>query len=368
MKKNVGVLSMQRVVNYGSFLQAYALKELLKKAGAEEVYFIDIRPGRQLEDYNIADISGINKIKTFLSNIFLHASFQPIRRVVFFRKLRKKFVDSYYYMLGLDKILPKHFDLIVIGSDEVFNFSQKTPWGFTTQLYGDVNADRVVSYAGSFGNTSMQNIEKYKVVDELKAALKKMSFISVRDENSACIITALTDSKPYIHLDPVLIYDYTKEIDSAKGPCIKNYIIIYSYQDRICDKQEIEAIRSFAKKQNKKLVSIFCTYPWCDKTIMPDTPFDVLAWFKQADYVITDTFHGTIFAIINCKKFGSLIRTSNKEKLEYLLQRLHLRERIVESLDKMELVLLRDIDYAQTKNIIRHEREHSIKYLKNVLN
>ena len=270
-------------------------------------------------------------------------------------------------MLELKKALPEKLELVVIGSDEVFNFAQKSKWGFTTQLFGDVDADKVASYAGSFGFTTLQDIKESGVKNEIKFVLSKMTSISVRDNHSAEIINALTGQKPFIHLDPVLIYDFSKELCSAKNPFLKNYIIVYSYQDRIADKKEIETIRNFAKKQGKKLVSIFCTYRWCDRGIMPKTPFDVLAWFKYADYIITDTFHGTIFSIINQKKFCSLIRETNKEKLGYLLSSLHLSDRIVETPYQIESTLLKEVNYNKTNNLLSREKKISKEYLVNVL-
>lgn len=91
-------------------------------------------------------------------------------------------------------------------------------------------------------------------------------------------------------------------------------MLIYSYQGRISNKDEIKKIVEFAKLKGLRLISVFCRYNWCDKAIIPDTPFDVLAWFKGASFVVTDTFHGTIFSVITHRSFCSLIRNDNEQK------------------------------------------------------
>ncbi|NDV47270.1 polysaccharide pyruvyl transferase family protein [Paludibacter sp. 221] len=362
--KKVGILSMQRVVNYGSFLQAYALKEIIKSLDIVDICFIDIKNGVQLNEYNVNTITGKNRIKRILSEFFSRNFFQNIRKWFFFFILKRQFKNKFYTMLELDKPNPGHFDLVVIGSDEVFNFSQKTPWGFTTQLYGEIkNTDKIISYAGSFGNTTLKTIKQHNLSEKIVSGLKKMSSISVRDKNSADIVSELINETPLIHLDPVLAYDFSKEIENAKQPDLKNYIIIYSYQGRIHEKDEIEAICKFAKENHKKLISIFCIYDWCDKAIIPSTPFDVLAWFKYADYVITDTFHGTIFSIINQVNFCSLIRESNKEKLGYLLEGLQLSNRAVYSAQQISITLNENIEYKTTNKVINEERMCTRNYL-----
>ena len=76
MGKIVGILSMQRVINYGSFLQAYALKQLLLQNGADEVYFIDIEKGRELPGFEYSKSqSKWHKLKRLLQIIFTGTAF-----------------------------------------------------------------------------------------------------------------------------------------------------------------------------------------------------------------------------------------------------------------------------------------------------
>ena len=232
----MGILSMQRVLNYGSFLQAYALKQLLLQNGADDVYFIDIEKGRSLAGFE-QENSLLKKL--FRAIVLLVQGQLPakIRDMKFMVKLAKS-LKSQWPELSLDEINPNHFDVVFIGSDEVFNCCQKTTWGYTSQLYGHIpQADRIVSYAGSFGHTTLGLLKKLQVDGEIGQTMKEnLSAISVRDQNSYDIVEHLTGIKSEIHLDPVLIYGYKDEIEARCMETCSPYMVIYSYQGRIGNK------------------------------------------------------------------------------------------------------------------------------------
>ena len=88
---------------------------------------------------------------------------------------------------------------------------------------------------------------------------------------------------------------------------------------------------------------------------------------KNADFVVTDTFHGTIFSTIMRKQFVSIVRDSNREKLSFLLEKLELSDRQLKNPDDMESLLTTKIDYTKTAAVIEKERQHTMEYLKNNL-
>lgn len=363
MENNIiGILSMQRVLNYGSFLQAYALRQLLFGLGAEDVYFMDIKPGRLLPGYGPS--KKIHRIAKALKIIL--SGHLPVKiRDRRFDKAMRASIARNLPILGLDKPLPRKFDLVIIGSDEVFNCCQVSSWGFTTQLYGDIpESKKVISYAGSFGHTTYEQLLDLGIDREIGETMKTISAISVRDKNSCEIVLKITGSKPEIHLDPVLIYGYKKEIEQRSISYPDKYMIVYSYQDRINNQKEIKEIVAFARSKGLKLISVFCRYDWCDEAVIPEMPFDVLAWFKGAEYVVTDTFHGTIFSIITHRSFYTLIRESNCQKLGFLLKQLGLEERGGSDIDS---VMKNPVDYNSVENILEHERRRTYEYLKREL-
>lgn len=363
MSKKVGILSMQEVVNYGSYLQAYALKQMLLEAGAEKVDFLPIKRDRYLPGLKPIGI-GTRTLQRIIN--FTKAPISIIKSRPFVTAMRTS-ITSHWKKIGIGSIPnADNYDLVVIGSDEVFNCIQSVPWGFASSLYGNIhNARKISSYAASFGNTKLEDIERYGLMEEIAGYMNNLNSISVRDENSKKIVIALLGIEAKEHLDPVLVYDYRKVIDAQFNHKEKDYIVVYTYANRIT-KKERNAIIKFAKKYQKKLLSIMSYYDWCDGYIIPSDPFEVLQWFRHSDFVVTDTFHGTIFSTITHSKFATLVRESNRNKLTDLLQRLNLSERSASSND-LESILLTPIDYNSIEENLSELRFNAKKYIASLL-
>lgn len=367
----VGILSMQRIINYGSFLQAYGLKAMLEEMG-HEVQFVDYRIGAPLVSSGgrkqKAGLSG--KINKGLEVLSYDA---PMKQKIQFILYKKRFAEKYHNILGLTKepnYTPK-LDVLVIGSDEVFNCVQANPnVGYSPELFGkDNNAGKVISYAASFGNTTLEKLEQYGKAEEIGGLLDGFHAISVRDENSAQIVRRLTGKEVSIHLDPVLIYDYIGKC--TRIPLIapkEGYLLLYAYSGRILP-EESDWIAAYAKKNKLKIYALGGVHKCADKFITC-SPFEVLAYFQNAHEVITDTFHGTIFSIITRKKFVTLIRKSvgnsygNEEKIADLLRRLYLQDRGVMDISQAEDVLEKEIDYTGAERVLQSEYARSVQYFK----
>ena len=181
--------------------------------------------------------------------------------------------------------------------------------------------------------------------------------------------SALTGKMPTENLDPVLIYDFEKEIPDVVD--CDNYIVVYAYRNRINAKEQ-DLIQKFARKENKKIICIGGYQPFADINVNC-TPFEVLDYFRKADYIFTDTFHGSIMAIINHKKFVTFVRNSfgeaygNAEKLTDLLARLGLTNRIVNCDSDIRRIMKEEINYDAVDNVIELERIKAIEYLKQAL-
>ena len=348
---------MQRVMNYGSFLQGYALKKALEELG-NKCEFVDIEQGKIFPD--------LRRTPSFLLKKAWerYGKWDVLTRIHYTRVFQKRFQEEFFDFLGVNVHQMSHFDTVVIGSDEVFNFAQRVPWGYTPQLYGRVsNTDKVISYAASFGHTTMVEIEHYGVKREIADALGSMRAISVRDMNSYEIVKELTGKNPQMHVDPVLMFDYSSYIKPVDE---KDYIIVYTYPNRIKKQEEITAIRAFARKYNKKLISIGFYFPWCEKTVIPD-PFEVLGYIKQADYIVTDTFHGSVMSLKFNRPFVALVRDSNRQKMTSLLSQFSLGNRIISTIKCLEQTMLQEIDYTLVNKILEKEKVRSLEYLKRYL-
>ncbi len=122
--------------------------------------------------------------------------------------------------------------------------------GYSPELFGKNNhAKKLITYAASFGNTTLIKLEKYKKANEVGALLKKFDAISVRDTNSGTIVEQLTGKEPVYNLDPVLTYDYMNCCDKIpRVQTNEKYLILYAYAGRISN-DEADWIAAYAKKK-----------------------------------------------------------------------------------------------------------------------
>ena len=367
----VGIMSMQRIANYGSFLQAYALKTMLEELG-HQVQFVDYHIGAPV--IHDADESGNKLVRTVKKGLETFGSQARLSHKLAFIRYKKQYASKYMPILGISDVRnynPK-LDCLVIGSDEVFNCIQKnTNVGFSPELFGaHNNADCVVTYAASFGNTTLEKLRQYGKFDEITRYLNAINAISVRDGNSGKIVEVLTGRKPEYHLDPVLAYDYFGKCKHIPKITIsEKYLILYAYSGRITD-TESDWITAYAKQRGLKIYAIGGVQK-CADCFVDCSPFEVLAYFSNAQEIITDTFHGSIFSIIAHKRFITLVRKSvgnaygNEEKLSDLLNRVGLSKRAVYSLSGAEKVLAQQIDYDSVDVVLRRARLETREYLEN---
>ena len=348
---DVGILSMHRVPNYGSFWQAYCLKRMIKDCDSNPE-FIDIIPGE-------IDTRTVYK-KSF--------SFSKIKRIPYYYFQRNKKNMFYNYQSTVLECFDKpnykcDYDAIIIGSDEVFNFVQESPWGFSTQLYGDIENDNVNSYAACFGNTTLKHIIETGRRDKISKALKNIQHLSVRDENSANIVEVLSGKRPEIHLDPVIVGDLPEKLPKIKD---NNYILVYSYDFRLSDPNVVKQVKDIAKENNLKIISAGFYQEWVDKNVLP-TPEELLSYFKNAELIITDTFHGTIFSARMHGKFLTVIRESNKQKLGDLLSRIGMEDRRYCEGDLLHEKFNLHCDYLKFEEFRTKEKLRTKAYLKQCL-
>lgn len=355
----VGIMTMQRIKNYGSFLQAYGLKKCIEGLGGK-VEFVDYRFEGAL----------VNEREGFLKKIWKNKNiFSLVRKKCVHKQYQEAFERSFIPELcgEEENYLPGNLDSLVIGSDEVFNCLQPYPVGYSKELFGNGFEDvSLYSYAASFGQVGVKGLRKVGIDREIAGMLSKFSEVSVRDANSFNVVKALTRKEPLLHLDPVLVTDYSEEmIDNVK---LKNYIVLYAYPERL-SKKELKEIKRFAKRHHKKIVGFGMYQKICDINIVVH-PFEIFSYFKYADFVITDTFHGSIFAIKTHTNFCSIVRETeegNSNKLEDLLTRLSLKNRIISNIALLDKMYEEDVNFAETDEIIKNETAKTEGYLKKII-
>ena len=367
---STAILSMQRIANFGSFLQAYCLRDLVNQVQPDgQVQFADFHPAEMANSTAQAPHTKMAYVKSaFRSGIRLTDTAR-------FASHKALYSRRYLPLLGIsgNNYAPA-VDLQIIGSDEVFNCLQTTrSTGYVPELFGAGHrASKLVSYAASFGNTTYKGLVDSGLADKVAQALLEFDHLSVRDNHSQQLVERLTGLRPEVHVDPVLASPVTEVLLQRPSPSKgkRPYVISYAYPFRF-SREENQSIRRFADSIGAKVVCIGGLQQECDKYINC-SPLDVLGLFAGAAAVATDTFHGTIFAVLASKPFATLVRESsggrygNAEKLDHLLATLGLASRRADA-ESVTHILASEPDFSMARHRLSQERNRTASYLRTVL-
>ncbi len=360
---NIGIITHYDVHNHGALLQLYALISCLTRQGhnVKALQFdknYDFLGHDLKSKYNISinsipiylDYLKENGIKRTLYNI------KKRKTLEWFKKL-KDIVGEYYSEVS-------HLDAVIIGSDEVFALHT----GPTPVFFGYcLPSDNVYAYAASFGPTTLMDVDRLHSRAFVKGGLDSMKYITVRDKNSAEVVEALTGKEPPIVDDPVLLYGYREEIENMGCPIDSDYILVYAYDSRMNNPEEVKAIKDYAKRTGLKTLSPGFYHSWCDINVNVD-PINLLSYFKYAKVVITDTFHGSIMSIITGASFVVRTRESNHLKLTNLLKEYGLTNRIFNDWSNFEAAISQEINYNAVNAEVERRRAMSMAELQKMLN
>ena len=367
---NIAILSMQRILNYGSLLQAYSLRKMLENLG-HNVSFIDIESNTS--ENNLLDSTKIIRFQeetNYTTNNAIENTIETINnKLVWFRQ-KQQFLKFQRNTLKLNNSNNlRSYDCCVIGSDEVFNCLQPSRWGFTSQLFGNIpQSKEVITYAASCGYTAAKDVP-HEVGNVIRESLSRIKAFSVRDNNTYDFVRNFSDNNNvFFHLDPVAVGDFSQEIGNKK---IKNklpehYCLIYAYSGRLNDNASVSAIKSFCNKNGLTPISVGGLHKWISKHPYLD-PFEVLIAFKNADFVITDTFHGAIFSAKYSDRFAVITRPSNQNKLNDLVQRLKIERHLLHNINDISKLFMIEKNTELINSILNYEQERSIDYLENNL-
>ena len=359
---NIGIITHYGVHNHGAQLQLFALLTIFRSKGYD-CHAIEFE-----KDYRYMDNTANNKYNISIKSVPFYAKYllkNGLRKTLFNIK-KKRIFDEFRkknYIVG-EKYETFDGDLIVVGSDEVFSFEA----GITGSFWGENHkAKKLVSYAASFGPTTSQEIHNKQLETFVSDGLKRFSSISVRDKNSAEIVKEFSNVTPIKNCDPVIFYGYEQEIiEYAKlVKTSKPYILLYSYDNNMNDSQDIETVKKIAEVKKLPIYSVGFYHSWCDQNFNAN-PLELLGWFKNAEFIITDTFHGTVLSLITNSVFATKVR-GNSNKLCNLLKEYDLDSRIYSDTASCEKIIDTEIDYNIVSNKMAFYRQEAETYLKKVL-
>ena len=251
-----------------------------------------------------------------------------------------------------DKLATLYFDSLIIGSDEVWNFGTELIGYDPVYFSQGLKAGRIISYAASFGSRRTDEAAP----EQLRNLLNRVEYVSVRDENSANIMRAITTKPVQITLDPCFLVDLKPE---AITPHERGFVLIYGF----FSKTMIDQVLEYARSVGKKTVSVSYSHPWCDISLDTLSPFQWLGYFAACDRVITTMFHGMIFALLNQKEFCMYSTPYRKNKVGNFLSDLGLSSRLVDENGAIKGVFAKEIDYPRVNARIETRRRQSEDFL-----
>lgn len=360
--KQFGIITHYDVHNHGALLQLTALIKVLKTRGieAKALQFdknYDFMGRRLKAKYDIS-IKSVGIYLKYLKEKGIGCTRYNYnkRKTLNKYKTTENIIGCYYSESPL-------LDGIIVGSDEVFALHT----GPTPVFFGHcLPSDNIFAYAGSFGPTTIEDINRLHSRAFVQSGIENMKYVTVRDANSASIIQKLTGNQPPIVVDPVILYGYKDEISNLPTPPYKNFLLVYAYDNRMNSPEEVEAIRNYAKSRGLKTLSPGFYHEWCDYNINVD-PITLLTYFKNAQEVVTDTFHGSVMSLITGAKFAVKTRDSNHLKLMNLLQEYGLESRIFQKWSDIASTMRPSIDYDSVNKEIELRRDSSMKHIDNIL-
>lgn len=325
--KKIGIITIPDYNNYGNRLQNYAIKTFFEKKG----FYVNTLEMND-ESFPKKKIRGIKlflkKWKLFFAiHVFelLDGKVKGLKRYLKFETFSKKYLNNRYipsWNMEKCKKIGKEYDYIVLGSDQIWHpYVNKTPNLFFGLF---VEPNKRVYFAPSFGVEQLTN-EYSEIVKKNIQGVKKLS---IRENAGKNILAKLTSNEVAVLSDPTLLLtDKEWEVISKKPKNIPNEYILSCFLGPLNEKY------INAKKEIEECLK-FETYSIADKNnndAFQTGPSEFVYAIKNAKFIITDSFHAVVFAIIFNKPF--LVFSRLKEDLE----KAGLDSRIDDLLEKFSL-------------------------------
>lgn len=360
--KQVGFLTTQRHANYGSVLQCYALQEAL------------IRQGYNAEviDYFPEDVTVIGQLKRLkgkskkLNNPILHVaaicafSISYINKKRVFDKFIKKYLKlsdkTYHAAAEISENNPAE-DIYCCGGDQTLN-------GFKILDVFDRLPDEAVkvAYSSSFGKTDFEK-EEY---EHSRRSLSRFDALSCREDSGTEIMQRMGFGSVKWIIDPafLLTAKQWKKLASDKYKN-KKYIVAYNlHHDKKIEVFEKELSRKYRLPVINICIQWFEFYRYGKFLWCPPVE-DFLSLILNAEYILSDSFHATVFSVLFHKKFMTVVPDVVGTRIDSISHLLGIDDRIINWSRKLDYVSMidRPIDYGRIDQIIEKERAKAFEYI-----
>ena len=376
------ILTQPLHTNYGGLLQAYALQQILKGMG-HDVVTDRLGVVRKLPLWNRA-LRFLYHAVQFC--ILKNYRYYPYRYLfVSFDKESKakrsisinteRFVNTHIDTIDLltrsnESVIDavRQFDAIVVGSDQVWRATMSDIPTYFLSFTKAINVKRI-AYAASFGTDDLNEYSKMdmKIASE---SIKLFDAVSVREKSGVHLCRDYFKMDAVHVLDPTMLLskdDYLKLIEEEDKPCSENILLTYVL-DRTQEKNDIiqrvgealhltscenGAVKYFSNVVESNVSE--CIYPSVSRWV---------AGFRDAQFVVTDSFHGTVFSIIFNKPFVAILNSKRgSSRFISLLSVLGLENRLISTTNDLLEEHLKPIDYTEVNKILNDWRYLSISCL-----
>ena len=353
----IGIMTFHWANNYGASLQAYALKKVILDMG-HSCEIIDYK-NENLEDRNQAlSFKG----KTFRQKIgtLLHYPYYK-RKISRFEAFRNKYLKPMKY--EDINLVENEYDKIIVGSDQVWNYkiTNHDPRYFLDFVNDN---SKKCSYAASFGLPNIPDSMR----DSYKQFLTSFDTLLVRESSGVKLVNELTGREAEQVLDPTLLLnkaDWEKTFVSSKKN--KKYILLYLFQT---DKRSFDFAKYLANKTGYEIYVLGNTRRKAidAKYFRAASPEQWVELFYNAEIIITNSFHGTVFSINFKKKFfvAPFLKTDvhKNERIDDILSAMKFTDRYI-NYDNFEDIKI-DINYSLAENKLAKMRNNSLSALSNI--
>lgn len=359
----VGIITFHSAENHGAFLQTYASCMLIKKSLKNAtVGVLDYRPWYLKNTYRLffpkyeKGISLLKYVRCFAINLI----FTPNRLR---RKLKFQLCQKKLNLISLKKGTV-FLDYVYMGSDQIWN--AHITKGIDSNYYGEGNdfqARHKVAYAISMG----EFVPKRKQVETIKQYCNKIDAISAREKSVSQVIEKITNKSVEVVLDPTLMIEKEDWEKNARYVRHKKYIVVYQlgenhyiWNDAVKYAEEhgcnIISLNEIGRKKRKETTTKIISAYAAD-------PFEFVGIIRNAEFVFTDSFHGTCFSLIFRREFVTYLGKKRNERIVDLLNSLGIAHRIVEYESQMNRTILKTkIQYDLVVNKLDKMRNKSLHY------
>jgi len=330
----IGILTFHRAINYGAFLQAFALKRYLETLG-HSVEIIDYWPKHHADRYSLFSCppttNPLGKVKHFVyAWIKLSRAYR-----------RKRGMNRLFHVyLGLGKqvsyptpgdLRTLNYDCVIYGSDQIWSNSVIGGYRQLDEVFWGAYVPKEikkVAYAPSMGNIDIRDDEK----DQIRDLLKKFSSLSVRETFLKNALNDLTDQEITVVLDPVFLVgkeEWRKFCQPVNGP---PYVLFYNLT---ISKEADEFVEKIGRESGYRVIEItgrVDPFKVGKRYVQTASAFEFLSYIENAQFVVSTSFHGTAFSILFEKQFWSLGMGKNSGRVASLLGLLDIEERLIKDI------------------------------------